>query len=57
MIVMTTSSIQLPQKEEEKMRAKSYQLHIQVKTPVMVAIGKLGRIAGAASGCLRPPAP
>jgi len=42
MIVTITSTISLPQQVEEKMRSKSYQLHIRVKTPVMIAIGKLG---------------
>jgi Uri superfamily endonuclease len=42
MIVTITSVASLPQKQEENMHAKSYQLHIRVKTPVRIAIGKLG---------------
>jgi hypothetical protein len=42
MIVTITGTIQPLQKEEEKMRAKSYQLNIRVKTPVTIVKGKPG---------------
>jgi hypothetical protein len=44
MIVTITGTIQPLQKEEEKMRAKSYQLDIRVKTQVTIVKRQTGDV-------------